>query len=168
MYDKLGEMLNEALESGKIPQNNTTKSEKDPEEPVVECSQSECIETTTTSGSDIFKSGSDNLNHRHSTKNPLKSKKSPQIPTGEVIKMHKYTYNMQFPPQIQLALTTLDIAYPFTQKDIAAAYHKKLKEVHPDTKTTIQSSKDVENIRQISIDDIRNSYKILCDFFEIK
>ncbi len=160
MYDKLGEMLNEALESGKIPKNIIKKGP----EPEVECSQSECIETTDL-GPDSFKSDFDTpsglLNHRI-----LKKKK--QIPTGEVIKMHKYTYNMQYPPQIQKALTTLDIVYPFIQKDITTAYHKKLKETHPDTKNTIQISKTVQNIRQVSIDEIRDSYKILCDFFDIK
>ena len=153
MYDKLGEMLNEALESGKIPQNDTNK---EPEDTVVEP-----VETTVSSGSYILNDDFDKLNHRI-------FKKKKQIPTGEVIKLHKYTYNMQFPPQIHNALTTLDIAYPFTQKDISTAYHKKLKEVHPDTQNTIQHSYNVYNIRQISIDDIRNSYKILCDFFGIK
>ena len=33
--------------------------------------------------------------------NDLKNQKKEQIPTGEVIKLHKHTYNMQFPPQIQ-------------------------------------------------------------------
>ena len=160
MYDKLGEMLNEALESGKIQQNKTKKGP----ESEVEYSRSECIETTD-SGPDSFKSGIDTpsrlLNHRV-------LKKKQQIPTGEVIKLHKYTYNMQFPPQIQNALTTLDTVYPFTQKDIINAYHIKLKKIHPDTQNTIQTSQNVQNIRQLTVDDVRNSYKILCDFFGIK
>ena len=153
MYDKLGEMLNEALESGEIPQN---KPEKEPDDPVVECSQSERIETTAESGSFIL------------NKKNLKSPKKQQILTGEVIKMHKYTYNMQFPPQIQSALTTLDIAYPFTHKDITTAYHNKLKEAHPDTQNTIQTSESVQNNRRYTIDEIKNVYQILCDFFGIK
>ena len=166
MYDKLGEMLNEALESGKIPQNNN----QEPDDTVVECSQSERIETTAESGSFVLKDkniGFDRLNHRRTSKNHLKSHKKQQIPTGEVIKLHKYTYNMQFPPYIQKALNTLDIAYPFTQKDIAKQYHKLLKENHPDTQITIQYSQNVQNIRQFTIDDIKKSYKILCDFFGI-
>jgi DnaJ-class molecular chaperone len=47
-------------------------------------------------------------------------------------------------------------------------YHKLLKENHPDTKKTIQVSQNVENIRQKSIDDITEAYKILCTFFSIK
>ncbi|WP_338368496.1 hypothetical protein [Treponema bryantii] len=157
MYDKLGEMLNEALESGEIPQE-TIKTAPEPE---VKCSQREHTENASDSGSDSIKSSFNKLNHRI-------FKKKKQIPTGEVIKLHKYTYNIHFSPQIQNALTTLDIVHPFTQKDITTAYHKKLKEVHPDTQNTIQYSHDVQNIRQISVDDIRNSYKILCDFFGIK
>ena len=157
MYDKLGEMLNEALESGEIPQNK-------PDDTVVEP-----VETTAESGSFILNDGVfDKLNHNSDSKKHLKSPKKKQIPTGEVIKLHKYTYNMQYPPQIQKALTTLDMVYPFTQKDITAAYHKRLKEIHPDTKITIQNSQDVHNNRQLTIDEIRQSYQILCDFFGIK
>ena len=156
MYDKLGEMLNEALESGKIPQDKKHESE---EEPVVEP-----VETTDSSSDFIKNTQKSTENNKKSAKNDSKT----AFATGEVIKLHKYTYNMQFPPQIQNALTTLDIVYPFTQKDISAAYHKKLKETHPDTKNTIHNSKNVNNFRQLSIDEIKNSYQILCDFFGIK
>ena len=157
MYDKLGEMLNEALESGEIPQNK-------PDDTVVEP-----VETTAESGSFILNDGVfDKHNHNSDSKKHLKSPKKQKIPTGEVIKLHKYTYNMQYPPQIQKALITLDIAYPFTQKDIITAYHKKLKETHPDTKNTIQHSNTVHDIRHYTVDEVRNYYEILCSFFGIK
>ena len=89
-------------------------------------------------------------------------------PTGQVIKLHKYTYNMQFSLEIQKALSTLDITHPFTIKDITKQYHKLLKENHPDTKKTIQISQSVENNRQKTIDEITEAYKILCSFFSIK
>ena len=75
---------------------------------------------------------------------------------------------MQFPSYIQKALGTLDIAYPFTQKDITKQYHKLLKQNHPDTKIAIQHSQGVQNNRQLTIYDIKNSYQILCDFFGIQ
>ena len=75
---------------------------------------------------------------------------------------------MQYPPHIQKALTTLDIAYPFTEKNISKQYHKLLKQYHPDTQNTIQHSQDVQNNRQKTIDEITEAYKILCDFFGIK
>ena len=152
MYDKLGEMLNDVLESGKIPQNDKndqiTSDEKKEE-----------------SGHFSFKNDE---NKAKKARIDTKKLKKEQIPTGQVIKLHKYTYNMQFPPRIQKALGTLDIAYPFTQKDISRQYHKLLKENHPDTQNTIQTSQDVQNIRQKSIDDITQAYKILCQFFGIK
>ena len=156
MYDKLGEMLNDALESGKIPQEKKLETE---EEPVVEPVK------TTDSSSDFFKNTQKSAeNIRKSSENASKQ----AVSTGEVIKLHKYTYNMQFPPLVQKALGTLDIAYPFTQKDITKQYHKLLKENHPDTKKAIQTSQNVENNRQKTIDDITEAYKILCTFFSIK
>ena len=117
MYDKLGDMLNDVLESGKIPP-------KPPKEAVSEDETASFL--------------------------------------------HNYTEIIQFPVYIQKALGTLDIAYPFTQKDITKQYHKLLKENHPDTKKTIQVSQNVENIRQKSIDEITIAYKTLCQYFSIK
>ena len=153
MYDKLGKMLNEALESGKIPTPRHCEAEgrsnphKNQNDQITE-------EKTQKSG--------------HFSFNEADILEKEAIPTGEVIKLHKYTYNIQFSPQIQNALTTLDVVYPFTTKDITTAYHKKLKEIHPDTKNTIQTSKDVQNIRQYTVDEIKESYKILCNFFDVK
>ena len=158
MYDKLGEMLNEALESGKIPQNEkndqVTSDEKFEESGHFSFKESQ-------------KSSENPNNSGKNTKNRHFETKGRSNPTGEVIKLHKYTYNMQFPPHIQLALDTLDIVYPFKQKDIKKQYHKLLKENHPDTQSTIQTPQDVENNRQITIDTLTDSYKILCDFFGI-
>ena len=152
MYDKLGEMLNEALESGEIPQNNKNDQDIDKQK-------------AQDSGHFSFNNQEEStVNNKKSTKNTSKT----TFATGEVIKMHNYAYNIQFPPHIQKALGTLDIAYPFTQKDITAAYHKKLKESHPDTQNTIHSSQSVQYIRQYTIDEIKDAYKILCDFFGIK
>ena len=155
MYDKLGDMLNEALESGRIPQ--TEKND-----------QIDSHENAEETGHFSFKeSQKTTVNNKTRSEKAQKDKKS-AIPTGQVIKLHKYTYNMQFPPHIQKALDTLDIVYPFRQKDITKQYHKLLKENHPDTKKTIQVSQNVENIRQKSIDEITEAYKILCTFFSIK
>ena len=156
MYDKLGEMLNEALESGKIPQDNKHESE---EESVVEP-----VETNDSSSDFINNTQKSTENNKKAAKKD--SKKA--FVTGEVIKLHKYTYNMQFPPHIQLALGTLDIAYPFRQKDIKKQYHKLLKENHPDTQNTIQTAQGVVNNRQKTIDEITEAYKTLCQYFGIK
>ena len=155
MYDKLGDMLNEALESGRIPQ--TEKND-----------QIDSHENAEETGHFSFKeSQKTTVNNKTRSEKAQKDKKS-AIPTGQVIKLHKYTYNMQFPPHIQKALGTLDIVYPFRQKDITKQYHKLLKENHPDTKKTIQTPQDVENNRQKTIDEITEAYKILCTYFSIK
>ena len=159
MYDKLGEMLNEALESGKIPQENqndqVTSDEKIEESGHFSFNKSE-------------KSTVNNKKSAERTNNCHFKTEDRSKPTGQVIKLHKYTYNMQFPPYIQKALGTLDIVYPFTAKDIKKQYHKLLKENHPDTQNTIQTSQDVKYNRQMTIDEITEAYKILCDFFGIK
>ncbi len=155
MYDKLGEILNEVLESGEIPHNEQENiNDQDTES-----------EKSADSGHFSFKNDEKPVENN---KKSAKTAKKQEIPTGEVIKLHKYTYNMQFPPYIQKALGTLDIAYPFRQKDISRQYHKLLKQNHPDTQNTIQASQSVQNNRQKSIDEIVEAYKILCDFFGIK
>lgn len=169
MYDKLGEMLNEALELGKIPTNDRhceAEGRSKPSE--YQNDQVDSHENAEETGHFSFKESQNNtVNNKTRAEKARKDKKS-AVSTGEVIKLHKYTYNMQFPPHIQKALGTLDIAYPFRQKDITKQYHKLLKENHPDTKKTIQTSQGVENIRQKTIDEITEAYKILCDFFGIK
>lgn len=167
MYDKLGDMLNDVLESGKIPANNHSevKTENRSKPIVNQNDQSIPDDKSEESGHFSF-----NQNKKTTVNNRKSAKKDSKnaFATGEVIKMHKYTYNMQFPPSIQLALTTLDIAYPFTISDIKKQYRKLLKENHPDTQNTIQTSQDVYNFRQKSIDEITEAYKNLCEFFSIK
>ena len=165
MYDKLGEMLNEALESGKIPADRHYEAESPDDSIENQNDQVTSYEKNEESGHFSFnKSEQSSVNNRKSAK--IDSKKA--FATGEVIKLHKYTYNMQFPPHIQKALGTLDIVYPFTQKDITRQYHKLLKENHPDTQKAIQTSQNVDNNRQKTIDELTESYKILCEFFKIK
>lgn len=168
MYDKLGDMLNEALESGKIPTDRHCEAEGRSKPSKNKNDQIDSHENAEETGHFSFKeSKKTTVNNKTKSEKAQKDKKS-AVPTGEVIKLHKYTYNMQFPLHIQKALDTLDIAYPFKQKDITKQYHKLLKENHPDTKKTIQVSQNVENIRQKSIDEITEAYKILSDFFGIK
>ena len=167
MYDKLGDMLNDVLESGKIPADNHSEVEAENRSKPIENQNDQSIPDDKSEESGHF---SFNQNKKTTVNNRKSAKKDSKnaFATGEVIKMHKYTYNMQLPLHIQQALTTLDIVYPFTVKDIKKQYHKLLKENHPDTKKTIQTSQNVENNRQKRIDEITEAYKILCDFFGIK
>ena len=180
MYDKLGEMLNEALKSGKIPTDRHCEADASRHcEAEGRSNPSEKQNDQVTSDEKIKESGHFSFNK--SEKSTVNNKKSAEKtnnrhfktadrskPTGQVIKLHKYTYNMQFPPHIQKALGTLDIVYPFTVKDIKKQYHKLLKENHPDTQNTIQTSQVVKNIKHKTIGEITDAYKILCDFFGIR
>ena len=150
MYDKLGDMLKDVLESGEIPHIND---------------QDTASEKTADSGHFSFKNDEKAVEN---DKKSAKTAKKREIPVGQVIKLHKYTYNMQFPPDIQKALGTLDIAYPFRKKDISRQYHKLLKQNHPDTQNTIHSSEVVKNNRQFSVGEIVNAYRLWCSYFGIK
>ena len=167
MYDKLGNMLNDVLESGKIPVDNHSEVETENRNKTIENQNDQSIPDDKSEKSGHF---SFNQNKETIVNNKKSSKKYSKnaFATGEVIKLHKYAYNMQFPLYIQQALTTLDIAYPFAILDIKKQYRKLLKENHPDTKKTIQTSQNVKNNRQVAVGEITEAYKILCTFFSIK
>lgn len=160
MYDKLGDLLNEALESGKIPENKTDNH-----------TNSEYNQDRDTSSENCDKSGLFSFN-KNFQKNTKKTEKKVKIPenkpenTAEIIKMHKYTENMHIPPYIQQALTTLDIVYPFNSFQLNKQYRKMLKLYHPDSKNTIQKQDNVLNNRQLTIDEITGAYKILKEFLK--
>lgn len=156
MYDKLGELLNEALESGEIPQNDKRNAVVEPVETTAFFNEKvvSTSSTTTNTSSTTTNSGS-------KTTKRIKIPKKEQKATGQVIKMHKYTINMHITPEIQNALTALDIAYPFTTLQLKKQYHKLLKQHHPDSKNTIQTLNTVNNSRQYTIDEIKQAYKLL-------
>ena len=86
-------------------------------------------------------------------------------------KLHKYTENIQFSSQISSALTTLDIAYPFSVNDIKKQYRKLLKKYHPDTSSnnnTIQDTKIVDKLRQLQIEKIQTAYETLKAYFKFE
>lgn len=149
MYDKLGELLNEALESGEIPQNDKRNAVVEP------------VETTAFFNEKVVSTSSTTTNSDSKTTKRIKIPKKEQKATGQVIKMHKYTINMHITPEIQNALTTLDIVYPFTTLQLKKQYHKLLKQHHPDSKNTIQTLNTVNNSRQYTIDEIKQAYKLL-------
>ncbi|MCR4954489.1 MAG: hypothetical protein K6A43_10500 [Treponema sp.] len=175
MYDKLGDLLNEALTSGKIPQNEKIPDDRNIPDEKSEYSghfnlteEEKAAEINRVNEQKVSKNAKNSEKNGKTQEKLLRKREKEQFPRGQVIKLHKYTYNMQFPPLIQKALTTLDIAYPFTIKSIQKQYHKLLKENHPDTQNTIQSSKDVQNTRHKSIDELAFAYKILSEYFSLK
>lgn len=153
MYDKLGELLNEALESGKIP-NNKNQGVVEP------------VETTSFFNEKVVSTSSTTANSDSKTTKRIKIPKKEKKATGEVIKMHKYAVNMYITPEIQKALTTLDIVYPYTLPQLKRQYYKLLKQCHPDSKITIQTSNTVLNNRQYTVDEIKQSYELLTEWIK--
>ena len=178
MYDKLGDLLNEALDSGYIPQENKEKKE-DWKQEDLDSRKSKSFDSGLFSfnffenqvKNEKNKVEIDNNNQKNQPKSEkikVKILKKEQISNAQVIKMHNYTNSMQFPPYIQKALTTLDIAYPINKELIKQKYRFLLKKNHPDTKTTIQTSDNVNFSRHLSIDQIKEAYKTLCSYVEIE
>lgn len=155
MYSKLGDLLNEALEKGEIPSKKVDESNV----------SEQTIRQTDEKQQSQQETVTDNQNTGGENTGKIKRKvqffrKKADIPQGEVIKMHKYANNMHISPEVSAALGTLYLVYPTTWKVVQKQYHKLLKQVHPDTKTTIQTSNIVQNIEQL-----QTAYKILKDFF---
>lgn len=155
MYDKLGDLLNEALESGKINSESSAKAEN--------------IQDRDTSSENCDKSGLFYFNQSSllgkKRKRIVKIPENEAVQTAEIIKLHKYTEIMHIPPEVQTALITLDIAYPYTWQSIKQRYRLLLKQNHPDMQNTIQNSEYVLNNRQLDIDDITSAFNTLKSFF---
>lgn len=170
MYSKLGDLLNEALENGEIPQKKADKTVSGTNNTYDFCRKNE-QSIKIDEKVDKENTGTDHIQTEQSEENTKKlfrkisffTQKS-HISRGEIIKMHKYTQNMHITPEILQALSTLDIAYPVNWNIIKKQYHKLLKKYHPDTKNTIQSSKIVQNSEH-SIEEIKNAYNTLKEMY---
>ena len=178
MYDKLGDLLNQALENGKIPNENAHTRQTDEDR--------DFSENNMKSGLFNFKNQKEKQKNEQDfekskvytknkdtkkQKNQCDNRKNAQKHTATVIKMYKYTQNIQFPIQILHAMYTLDIVYPFTSSKLKSQYRIALKKHHPDTsfyKSTIQNTENVYKNRQFSIDEIQTAYEILKNYFGIK
>lgn len=161
LYEKLGNLLNETLEhSEKINslENITNNSSNQIRKDKIEDNPNEKDNNSEKKSDNIrFSNFQKDLN----LKSTFFSEKEPEI-NGEVIKLYNYTENMQFSPEITNALSTLDIAYPFSEEELKVKYRKMLLKYHPDNiETTIQDTKIVYKLRQLQTEKIISSYKIL-------
>lgn len=156
MYSNLADLLNKTLENGKIPSKLIEKNNdiKENEEKI------------NLKKENLIKNKQKNL--KKTFKILLKNKKTTQ---NNYTILHKYTENMQFPLNIQNALTTLDIAYPFSKFQLKQKYRKLCKKLHPDKnninniKITIQTSDYVYNSIQLDIKTINEAYSTLIQYF---
>ena len=159
MYSNLADLLNKTLENGEIPKEFVQKEEKTLE--INEKNQKESEKNL------IENQNSQEKSFKIKIKN-LKKKKSQE---KHYTILHKYTENMQFPIHIQNALTTLDIAYPFSKFQLKQKYRKLCKKFHPDKNNvnnieiTIQTSDYVYNSIQLDIKTINEAYSTLIQYF---
>lgn len=161
MYGKLGDLLNNVLEAGQIPQEEITKDQ----DPVNYKGDGE--------NSDPF--FIDKSAKEKSTIHRKKIINNDSIPQGFVykakntadIKMHKYTKIMHIPLEVSKSLDTLHIVSleDLNESKLKQIYHQLLKENHPDTanKNCKNSDKKGENNR---IDEIKQAYNTV--YFFIK
>ena len=156
MYSNLADLLNTTLENGEIPKEFAQKEEipKDINEKTQNKSEKNLIENQNIQKK-LFK---------------IKIKKKKTQEKHYTI-LYKYTENIQFPLNIQNALTTLDVVYPFSKSKLNKQYRKFSKLLHPDknnqkyTKITIQESDNVYKTIQLSFSDISYAYKTLLNYF---
>lgn len=156
MYSNLADLLNKTLENGEIPSKIIEKNNdiKENEEKI------------NLKKENLIKNKQKNL--KKTFKILLKNKKTTQ---NNYTILHKYTENIQFPIHIQNALTTLDVAYPFSKFQLKQKYRKLCKKLHPDKnnanniKITIQTSDYVYNSIQLDIKTINEAYSTLIQYF---
>lgn len=156
MYSNLADLLNKTLENGEIPSKLIEKNNdiKENEEKI------------NLKKENLIKNEQKNL--KKTFKILLKNKKTTQ---NNYTILHKYTESIQFPLNIQNALATLDIAYPFSKFQLKQKYRKLCKKLHPDKnninniKITIQTSNYVYNSIQLDIKTVNEAYSTLLQYF---
>ena len=156
MYSNLADLLNKTLENGEIPSKLIEKNNdiKENEEKI------------NLKKENLIKNKQKNL--KKTFKILLKNKKTTQ---NNYTILHKYTENIQFPLNIQNALTTLDVVYPFSKFQLKQKYRKLCKKLHPDKnntndiKITIQTSDYVYNSIQLDIKTVNEAYSTLLQYF---
>ena len=144
-HEKLGELLSETLETGKVPE--TAEESPVQKEEIPQQKEKEDLQARI------------NISF-------IKSKKK-TTHTGEIIKQEDYSENKKFIEPVTSAMSTLEISYPFTERELKTKYHTLLKKYHPDsTKTNIQDTKILYKLRQLQTEKINEAYKLLLDFIK--
>lgn len=149
MYDRLGDLLSSALESGKIPEQKNSGI------PVEE-----------------------NRNNSASKKNtvPLSAQKIQAARLlnvkkgrrkGEIIHAENLTHDVHsyriLPAPVSRAFEVLGIAPDAAEDDIRSAYRAKLKMFHPDSNS---SNETIQKIARLKTAEIIDSYKLITDWLK--
>lgn len=175
MYKNLGDLLNQVLNKGTIPHINCNNEEQNQKENNNQLKKDQNTkqneQNQANSQNNKTENGKITKNQTPINKKSIRFFKKKEKQPSTVIKMHKHTENIQFSPEITNALTTLDIAYPFTINQLKRRYRELCKLYHPDKNTiknnkiTIQKSQNVYKSIQLDINNITESYKLLLKYF---
>lgn len=169
LYDKLGDMLNEVLESGKIPDKDKFFFNKENQNS--ELHEKACANDTNAShgnnerSSDSFSfNKTDSINDKEKI-NFNKFTNFEQKTSDTIIRNYNYNNELQFPEEIKASMIALSINYPFTQVELRKQYHKLLKTFHPDTVISENKKKPASTI---DADFLLKNYNLLQSYFFIQ
>lgn len=159
MYGKLGDLLNNVLETGEVPQDEITKDQ----DPISYKGDGENSDPFFMQNSAKEKQ----IPHR-------KTYKINENPQGKVykadniseysVKMHKYAKLMHIqniPCIVSKSLDTLHIVslVDLNDEKLKVIYHKRLKEIHPDTQV-------VDGKNNFTVDEIITAYNTVKNFLD--
>lgn len=168
MYEKLGDLLNDVLESGKIPENNEKKDQEIKKE----------AENASKTGPFSFNKEkiTEKTNQNKANTRRIKHNTSftEEIPVGKVYKdasfsdyeyseLHKYAEKMHIPKEVSDSLDTLHIVSLCDWKKIKKAYHQALKKAHPDTKEKMPGE-----VQHYTVEQVISAYNILKNYYKHK
>lgn len=165
MYDKLGDLLNNVLESGKIPNFENENKHLDYSEKEITSENPDFFYSNEKKTQKNTKINQNTIRKIINDKNQSKiGKIETDINYSKIKfkKLHKYTDNMQFPKEVSKSLDTLHIVSFTSWNDVKKKYHNLLKEYHPDIKNSY------EKTQENAVKDIINAYKILEKYFNNK
>lgn len=146
-FEKLGNLLNDVLETGELPSENTADT-----------STAEDVTNAT------FKNNTQDSKQSESFKTEKNRKRiftfnRKKTSNAQIIRNNQYTINQQLTAEIQSAFNLLGLIFPCTWKQVNKQYHFLLKEIHPDTKKSEHQNTDTQ------INDLQQAYNLLKQFY---
>ena len=149
MYDRLGDLLSSALESGKIPEQKNSGIPSEEEQ----------------NNSASKKNTAPRRAQKIQASRLLNVKKSRR--KGEIIHAENLTHDVHsyriLPAPVSRAYEVLGIANDASEDDIRSAYRAKLKMFHPDSNS---SNETIQKIARLKTAEIIDSYKMITDWLK--
>jgi DnaJ-domain-containing protein 1 len=144
MYDRLGDLLSSALESGKIPEQKNSGIPVEEERNATAAKQYTVLrEAQKTQAARLL--------------NVKKGRRKGEIIHAENLAHEVHSYRM-IPGSVSRAYEVLGIAPDAEEDDIRSAYRAKLKRFHPDSNS---SNETIQKIARLKTAEIIDSYKMI-------